>query len=156
MADTKEVVIEKVKETRFVIFTPFLITAICAWFDIWFTKDVYNFLDILKTIYTYFFPSIVSIMITLIAQQMIYKNEFCSIIEKKLALSIILLVIYGVVYITWLSRCDMCLSIIFGILSLGYIFVTWFFCLDRKLTHMNENIDVKEKKAFERIIDEQK
>ncbi|MCM1123413.1 MAG: hypothetical protein NC416_12595 [Eubacterium sp.] len=114
-------------------------------------------MDILKTIYTYFFPSIVSVMITLIAQQMIYKNNFCPIIESRLSLSTISLVAYGVVYILWLSRCDyMWLSIIFGFLSLGYIFITWFFCLDRRLTHTKVELDVKEEKAFERMIDEQK
>ena len=78
MSDTNDAIIEKVKETRFVIFTPFIITAICAWFDIWFTDLEYNFLNVSKTIYTYFFPSIASVMITLIAQQKIYKSEYLS------------------------------------------------------------------------------
>ena len=155
VSDTNDAIIEKVKETRFVIFTPFIITAICAWFDIWFTDLEYNFLNVSKTIYTYFFPSIASVMITLIAQQKIYKSEFCSILDNRLTLSTLLLVIYGVIYIMWLSRCDMCLSIILGILSLAYIFVTWFFCLNHKLTHMKDDLKVKEEKALERIIDKQ-
>lgn len=137
MADTKDIKRNKISETRFVIFIPLLITAICAWFDFIFSKHEYDILSVLKMIYTYFFPSIVSIMITLIIQKAVYQNDTCGIDNARIRLSSLLLVFYGVSFITCLSQFNLIYAIVFGAFSIIYMIVTWFFCLDKEITQNN-------------------
>lgn len=135
MAETKDKNVNKIKEARFIIFMPFLITAICAWFDFLFNKESLDNLDILKMIYTYFFPSIAALMITLIIQKAVYDEESCSIADNKVLLSSLLLIVYGVIYISCLFEWGLLTSVLFGAFSIIYMIITWFFCLDKKITH---------------------
>ena len=52
MASTKDVNSHSISETRFVIFIPLLVTAICAWLDFWLSEQKPELLNILKMIYT--------------------------------------------------------------------------------------------------------
>ena len=153
MAETKEknISIRKIKETRFVIFIPLLITAICGWFDFLFSKENRNALDIFKMIYTYFFPSIAASMITLIIQKAVYDSESCSIADNKVGLSSLLIIVYGVIFISCLSEWGKFTSIFFGASSIIYMILTWFFCLDKKITH---NISDEERAAIKKYKDE--
>ena len=135
MTNTKDV--KKISEVRLVLFIPLLVTAICAWFDIYLSGEEYDILSISKIIYTYFFPSIASSMITLIIQKAFYKNDFCGIDENKIGLSSLLLVAYGVIFISCLSRFNWISAIVFGVFSFIYMIVTWFCCLDKEITHNN-------------------
>lgn len=156
MTDTKDknINIRKIEETRFVIFIPLLITAICVWFDFLFTKENREALDICKMIYTYFFPSIVSSMITLIIQKAVYDGEgdSCSIADNRLGLSIILIIVYGVIFLSCLSEWNLLTSIVFGVFSLVYMMVTWFFCLDKKITHNIIDPVTEERAALKKAI----
>lgn len=148
MDETKDDINEKkIKEAKFVIFSPFFITFICVWLDILFQKDKSSILDITKLIYTYFFPSIISEMIILIIQKSVYNSESCTIADGKTALSTIFTALYGVLFISCLFTWGKWASIIFGIFSFIYIAIIWFFCLDKNITH-NISLKEEERKAL--------
>lgn len=150
MAETKDKNVnnKKIKETRFVIFIPLLITAICVWFDFLFTQGERDILDISKMVYTYFFPSIASSMITLIIQKTVYDAESCAIADNRGGLSSLLIIAYTVAYISCLHEWNKSTSIFFGVFSVIYMLVTWFFCLDKKITHNIVDPAIEERAAL--------
>lgn len=156
MATSKDTESYSISETRFVIFIPLFITAICAWLDFVLSKQELKMLSVLKMIYTYFFPSIASTMITLIIQKACYKNDSCGIADNRVFLSAMLIVIYGVLFISCLSNYSMCTAMFFGVCSVLYMLATWFFCLDKKITHNAMDPEVKERAALKRAINEEK
>lgn len=150
MNETKD--IKKIKETRFILFIPLLITAICVWFDFLFTKEQRVALDICKMIYTYFFPSIASSMITLIIQQAVYDSESCGIAENRVWLSNLLIILYSVIFLSCLSEWSLLTAIVFGAFSIVYMIVTWFLCLDKKITHNTIDPAAEERAALKKAI----
>lgn len=145
---------QKIKETKFIIFIPIFVTAICAWFDLWFNKSELDLLCISKTIYTYFFPSIASTMITLIIQKSFYDKKSYGIESGMIAFSSIILVVYSVIFVSCISQFNYSTSIIFGGFSLLYISVTWNFCLDKKITENVYHSDpvAEERNALKKVI----
>lgn len=148
MADTKDN--KKLKETKFIIFIPIFITIICAWLDIWFTKYE-SFLLILKCIYTYFFPSIVGLMVTLIIQKAYYNQKSYGIAENRIFLSSIFLAIYCVIFVTCLSSYNFGTALFFGISSFLYIIIVLRFCLDKNITHPIDPVK-EERDAYKKIL----
>lgn len=148
MAGTKEN--KKLKETKFVIFIPIFITAICAWFDILFTNDK-SILEILRCVYTYFFPSIAGLMVTLIIQKAYYNQEAYGIAENRIFLSSISLVIYCVIFLSCLSNYNFEAALVFGVSSFLYIIIVVRFCLDESLTHPTDPVN-EERAAYKKIL----
>lgn len=145
---------DKIRETRFILFIPLLITAICAWFDLWLSRQKLDALLVSKTIYTYFFPSIASSMVTLIIQKSVYDDTSCSIADNKTFLSCIALIIYCVVFLSCLSQFNQISAIVFGVSSFIYMVITWFFCLDKKITKKTKDPKTKERDAYKKAIGE--
>lgn len=158
MSETKDKSInaKKIRETRFIIFIPLLITAICAWFDLLFIKEKLNVIYMLKTIYTYFFPSIASSMITLIIQKAVYDDDSCSIADNRVLLSSLLLIFYGVTFLSCLIEWNLLTTIVFGIVSIIYMIVTWLLCLDKKITHNIIDPVTEEREALKKAIAQNK
>lgn len=148
MASTKDD--RKLKETKFVIFIPFFITAICAWFDILFTKCE-SLLLIFRCIYTYFFPSIAGLMITLIIQKAFYNQEAYGIAENRIFLSSISLVVYCVIFLSCLQNYNFGTALFFGVSSLLYIIIVVVFCLDKNIIHPIDPVK-EERDAYKKIL----
>lgn len=145
---------EKIRETRFVLFIPLLITAICAWFDLWLFEQNLELLTIFKTIYAYFFPSISSSMVTLIIQKAVYNDNYCSIADNRIVLSSLSLIFYSVFFLSCLAQFNLISAIVFGVISVIYMIITWFFCLDRKITHALKDPISEERCAYRKAIGE--
>ena len=156
MATTKDEKNSKISETRFVIFIPLLVTAICAWFDFLLSGQEHDLINILKMVYTYFFPSIAATMFTLIIQKTIYHNDSCGIANGRGFLSSILLAIYAVSFISCLYQYNLCTLVVFGVFSLVYLMLTWLFCLDREITHNIKDPVAIERNALKRVINKNK
>lgn len=148
MASTKDD--RKLKETKFVIFIPIFITAICAWFDIWFT-NYESFLLIVRCIYTYFFPSIAGLMVTLIIQKAFYNQEAYGIAENRIFLSSIFLAIYCVIFLSCLSNYNFGTALLFGVSSFLYIIIVVVFCLDKNIIHSSDPVK-EERAAYKKIL----
>ena len=93
-------------------------------------------------------------MITLIIQKACYKNDSCGIADNRVWLSALLIVIYGVCFISCLSNYNLCTAIVFCGCSIVYMVLTWFFCLDKEITHSVMDPAAKERAALKKAINE--
>lgn len=138
----------KIKEGRYLIAIPILITLVCGWLDIWTNissgayKD-YNSLEIITNLIRcamgYLFPSLISIVIAMVWQQITMKDTPYGVEPDKIATSIILTVIYSTFFITCLIKYNIITALILLFITISYII--WFYkvCLDKRLKPKNKN-----------------
>lgn len=134
---------KKIKEGRNLIIIPLLITVICAWLDIW-TKIASNafsnyrwtecITDIIRCAIGYLFPSLLSLVIAMVWQQVTMEEDMPYGVEpRKIGVAIIFTVIYSTVFITCLIKYNIQTAIVLLFGTVAY--VIWFYrvCLDERL-----------------------
>ena len=138
----------KIREGRYLIAIPILITFICCWLDIWtnITSGGFNGYDLIEFITNlircamgYLFPSLLSIVVAMIWQQVTMKDTPYGVEPGKIGISVILTVLYSTAFITCLIKYNITTAIILLIGTI--IYIIWFYkvCLDRRLKFKNKN-----------------
>lgn len=138
----------KIREGRYLIVIPILITFICGWLDIWtniasgaFTE--YNLTEITTSLIRcamgYLFPSLLSVVIAMIWQQVTMKDTPYGVEPGKIGTSVILTALYSTAFITCLIKYNIITAIILLIGTI--IYIIWFYkvCLDKRLKFKNKN-----------------
>lgn len=139
---------KKIKEGRNLIIIPLLISVICAWLDIW-TKIASNafsnyrwtecITDIIRCAIGYLFPSLLSLVIAMVWQQVTMEEDIPYGVEpRKIRVAIIWTVIYSAGFISCLIMYNIQTAIVLLFLTVGY--VIWFYrvCLDERLKRKND------------------
>lgn len=147
----------KINEIRFLIFVPICISIACVIWDLWFRHEFSSadLLDIFRAIYNAFFPSVVSVIFTMVVQGPIYKVEKSGIAKGKGTLTNIVTAFYVFFYILCMSYYNRFTSIIFGSLSVSYIVIIWKYCLDKDVTKISKDPYVEEMEAYKKVINKQ-
>lgn len=138
----------KIREGRYLIAIPILITVICGWLDIWtnITSGIFKecggveiATSIIRCAMGYLFPSLLSIVIAMVWQQVSMKDTPYGVEPGKIGTSVIWTVVYSVIFITCLIKYNITTAII--LLSGTIAYVIWFYrvCLDKRLKHKNKN-----------------
>lgn len=148
MGEKKEQV--KIKEARYLIIIPMLITIGCAWFDFLtnYVAGAYaqngirdNVLEIIRLCMGYFFPSLLSIVVAMIWQQGCMKDDIYGLKEDKIGECVIATVIYSVAFLSCLIKYNIVTAITFCIVTV--IYGRWIY-----INCLNEKIKLKDKKEM--------
>ena len=151
----------KIKEARYLIIIPLVITVICLWFDILtnfvageYKKEIItttvvamldtavesnnvvveiltetnwvdNLASILRCGIGYLFPSLLSIVVAMIWQQINLKDNSYNLNKKKTAKTIFATVLYSVAFISCLISYNAITATIFCVVS--FIYIIWFY-----------------------------
>jgi len=140
----------KVKEGRYLIIIPLLITVICGWLDVWTNYTSGEFTDqsfyemaknIIRCAMGYLFPSLLSIVIAMIWQQSTMNNEDApyGVEAGKIGPAIIWTALYSTVFLTCIINYDFTTAI--ALLTATLIYIVWFYIsyLDKRLKIKSKN-----------------
>lgn len=158
MEDKNEQV--KIKEARYLIIIPLLITVVCAWLDFFtnYAAGAYahhciidNVLEIIRLCMGYFFPSLLSIVVAMIWQQGCMKDDVYGLREDKIGWCVIATVFYSVFFVSCLIKYNLATAITFCIATV--IYGRWIYvnCLNEKIKFKNKK-DMTEEELLKRYV----
>lgn len=140
---------KKIKTGRNLIIIPLLITGICGWLDIWtnITSGAfcgYSWIEITTSIIRcamgYLFPSLLSLVITMVWQQVTTEEDSPYGVEPgKIGIAVICTVLYSTVFITCLIKYNIHTAITLLVVTLAYIIWSYCVCLDKRLKIKSKN-----------------
>lgn len=137
----------KISEARYVIVIPILITCICVVLDIVANISAGYFDDmrvieiaenICRNIVGYFFPSILSIVIVMLWQKRVKREDIYGIKNDKVGYCVIITCVFSTCFIIYLMLFKVFTAVVF-IIGMGIYSILIYKCL-------NEEIKVKNKK----------
>ncbi len=152
---------KKIKTGKNLIIIPLLITVICGWLDIWTnitSGAFYGYslteivIDIIRCAMGYLFPSLLSLVITMVWQQIIAEEDAPYGVETgKIGVAVICTVLYSTIFITCLIKYNIQTAIILLVVTIAYIIWSYCVCLDKRLKMKNKN-DMNEDELLQTYI----
>lgn len=133
---------EKAKREKYILAIPIVITIICALLDWWSARATGVYKDftlvkyienVLRLLMGYFFPSFISISITMLVQCGIFKEDIIGLDRNKIRTAIVWTGIYIIVFVMCLMDYGIKSASFFTIASFIYVYVFNSNCLDERI-----------------------